>query len=815
MEQTADSEENVTASERDVMDIDDLSDGEGPSKSERMDEGEDDIIDKENKSNQDEEKKLPKTTIRRIDKRKDLLKDKTSIEVCETIIEKYNKENQSSYQQLKSLNELSMTILVYMEKKEKISKLAKVFTTDSEERCVVVSYIVFIITNKDNIYCLTYEDARHVIHGFEDTSFARGVAKSVTNKKIKQFGMRHLRGINYAVSNFFRAPTSPERLQVNGVVTNIQSRVSDVSLEKADYLKLNTKVGAIVNVSRNGVRFMKDLTLHTICKQIEWLDDEKVGKEGDGSDIMDYIMEVEDKELQEKLENKMFDTILNYMKKNESVTEEAGDGFPPFDFMYKDFEKHVNGKQFSFHLPTERKISGDIVLESFDDAVNSLRVFLKDALINKVTLTFKYDGESSKENKLFLHCLSGTVKHEEADYAIDAGKWTKGDENVEEKSLHKTLNEILVDHILEDMAPVTNGPGNEQFRLDTKESSMLKQCSFSIKAKKPVKAKKSVSNKASAKANQSAIDKKLVDLSSYSDALCELKRYLRKKLSVSFLVDEPPPSTDLMLNYFQGEIRLDDEAQTDGSKIFQKVDGKWFRYNQQFYNCLQDSFKSLLRQKLVTTEDTEVNLPKIWPPGMGEEKYNQLYTKERGFYVGDTITPNDIELFDIMKVTDNELYLYHVKEKFDNIVRVACSQIRNSASVINSSRYGGGEENYLEKFYEKFCKKEQRKLEDKDTEEFLKLFQEKRIVFVYAFTKTCSKRKHPNPAIANGSLHDGERTDIFLKDCLNKYGLDGYFKSMIARHELYYTNTVLEDLGFGFSICQIPKYIVVKEEETS
>jgi len=183
MEQTADSEENVTASERDVMDIDDLSDGEGPSKSERMDEGEDDIIDKENKSNQDEEKKLPKTTIRRIDKRKDLLKDKTSIEVCETIIEKYNKENQSSYQQLKSLNELSMTILVYMEKKEKISKLAKVFTTDSEERCVVVSYIVFIITNKDNIYCLTYEDARHVIHGFEDTSFARGVAKSVTNKK--------------------------------------------------------------------------------------------------------------------------------------------------------------------------------------------------------------------------------------------------------------------------------------------------------------------------------------------------------------------------------------------------------------------------------------------------------------------------------------------------------------------------------------------------------------------------------------------------------------------------------------------------------
>jgi len=847
---------------------------------------------------------VPETTIRRINKEREDFIGKSNDDICKFIIAKYNGDengdnngdNNGDYKPIELRKEshaqfkkASTRYLVYHDEKRTVpsfENMREVGQNENRAQNTTVSQVMFLISKKKNIYCLTYGQGYRVVEGFEDDGFVKGVARYVTKKEIRRFGMRNLRGIDYAVSRFYRNPTIPHRLQVDGVVTSIESRVSDVTLESNEGLTLKTGVGARVELSRSGVRFKKNLKVDKMCKLINWLDDANVRQKGDGSDIMDYISEVKstEQELQEKLDGIMFETVIKYMTNKDNTTSKAMADPPPFDFMYKDFEKYMNGRDFTFHLPYERDTTDNNMFESFDDAVSDLKEFLKSAMLNKVKLSFKCGEESVQQTVPFVKLLHGKVRYQESEYFYDGGEWKVegkgkndggewkvegkgkndgGEWKVEEKGVTKDLKSmldtILTDCILNDMAEANSSSKNERFEIyfeERKQGSNLKQCSFVINSQK------STEKKASAKDKKSAKKQRLWNLSSYREALCELKLYLKKSMKGKFTADGRI-IRDEMMNYFHGEVVL-------GDRIYHKVDGKWYRYDQQFNECLKDSFHTLVVQKLKDGTKDDIHLPEVWPPYMIEKNYNQLYLAPKYdgcYFVGDTIKPYNVELFDIAKVSEDTIYLYHVKLGFGSITRDACSQIRNSASAISASRHGGGEGNYLEEYYnvvttynreEKFRITERKRLSNVKRHEFLNWFRTKRIVFVYAFaykvelSKNDPKHGDSNSAarkqggnsskVVEVGVSSGDQTksddtqapkaavkeyriEKLLRSYLenidtNKDELAEFSKSNIAKHDLHCTNVYLEELGFEFAMCQISRFnskeqaVKVKREES-
>ena len=134
-----------------------------------------------------------------------------------------------------------------------------------------------------------------------------------------------------------------------------------------------------------------------------------------------------------------------------------------------------------------------------------------------------------------------------------------------------------------------------------------------------------------------------------------------------------------------------------------------------------------------------------------EEDFNRTHLFAKGFYVGDQIKPNNVELFDIMRHDEetNKTYLYHVKRNFDHCTRDACAQIRDSAHLLWADRLEG-KHIHIDDFFRLATEtesKESFRLELKDrlsklTKEGLtKMFSDDTtLVFVYAFT-TWSQEK--------------------------------------------------------------------------
>ena len=759
----------------------------------------------------DDEKMFPVTTIRQIDKSiKDLgseevpklnikkrhdktdeeeeaqpykdNKDPDPKEVCERIIKRYNDkidkdEKAQTYILVSSDKVSSILILVYRQEEQKELELDKHWYHNMQ-KVSTVNYIMFLITEKGSIYCLTYGTAHHVIKGFEDSQFSNKVAKYGTSKNVRKVDARRPRGIYYAISQFFRSPSIPHYLQVNGMVTSFQGRVEGDILEHNEALKLTTEVGARIEVSRTGVRILKELKVNDMCKLIKELDDNMDNK-GDGCDILDYIAEVKDEKIIDDLEMKMFDRILEDMNTSK-------DDPPPFDFMYKVYEEHMKGSNFSFSLIRKGKKEVEYdELESYYDAVAKLKEFLKMRL-RQIKISVYHNKRTQKY--AFLEFLHGLVEYEGKKYQKEGLKWTTAakEKVKKDKILLTSLNETVIDYVLKDMAEVNRTSQRESFQFyyqNEDEHQMLRQFSFGKK------------------------DTKCNMLSTYSDALRKLKLFLSKNLKISFKT-EKKKYKDLTLNFFHGEVIYDDQREKNESFICYKIDGKWFRYNQKFSESLDDAFKSLIKGKFKDGTRDNIHLNEVWPINdmndkkLAEKCYNRLHCKIDCFYVGDRILPYNVELFDIMKVLDNELYLYHVKDGFGCITRDACSQIRNSALAISESRRGGGKNNFLRKYYKlvtnyrknsqndndgdiKFRKTERDKLKKISFNDFLKWFQEKQIVFVYAFTFVRESR------------------EIKLKDYLKKGDLKNFSKSHIARHELYHTNLFVEELGFQLAICQI------------
>lgn len=226
------------------------------------------------------------------------------------------------------------------------------------------------------------------------------------------------------------------------------------------------------------------------------------------------------------------------------------------------------------------------------------------------------------------------------------------------------------------------------------------------------------------------------------------------------------------------------EVVYNGKKYF-KVDSQWYAYkdsldillNERFNNTNFESLAPII--KLKDWDRTE---------NPSEGLFNESFITTPGFIVTDRTYMSHIEVSDLIRVTDNELFFYHVKKGLGQDMRVLSNQI------INASRYlkfaiDETDNNSLSKYFTSISNKHYESGNIKyintngeetelDLESFIELMKSNRkvkFVFVYATNSTLTINQeiiNTDSRIAKLSLiytlRDMKRTDFeFLIERIN------------------------------------------------
>lgn len=210
-----------------------------------------------------------------------------------------------------------------------------------------------------------------------------------------------------------------------------------------------------------------------------------------------------------------------------------------------------------------------------------------------------------------------------------------------------------------------------------------------------------------------------------------------------------------------------------GSQTVFLVDNKWYRLKNSFLKELNAECLSTLKRNKLSSGifNLQYNL------GETEYEYNLKYHDQDNYYVFDTITPQGIEMCDVLFTSEETTYLIHVKKGFDNSMRELTNQITLSARRLTTELKSEGSE-YLNKLWESYSEK----YPDKSKigfDEFLTFF-DKKIVYVLAFI---SQR------VDNANIIDS---------------FDRY-RSNIAKYSLLECGIDLQEYRYELNICQIMK----------
>jgi uncharacterized protein (TIGR04141 family) len=188
-------------------------------------------------------------------------------------------------------------------------------------------------------------------------------------------------------------------------------------------------------------------------------------------------------------------------------------------------------------------------------------------------------------------------------------------------------------------------------------------------------------------------------------------------------------TSGMFLQHFNTEFEIDKKP------IF-LLDNNWYYLQDSFLLDLNRNCERILKNYKLNGNI----LYKKWDLSIQntEKKYNLLYKDLKNYLVLDTITINGIELCDVIKYDEKNIYLIHVKRGFDSSMRELYNQIILSARRLEESK-SSKEKDYLKKCFKSLIKKKQNN-NINSFEDFIKLF-DKNIKYVMAFSN--EKSNHP------------------------------------------------------------------------
>ena len=145
--------------------------------------------------------------------------------------------------------------------------------------------------------------------------------------------------------------------------------------------------------------------------------------------------------------------------------------------------------------------------------------------------------------------------------------------------------------------------------------------------------------------------------------------------------------------HLHGEVQLN-------NKTFFLVDKQWYLVKDSFIEVLQRDFDQYVsNSRILGMADVGLS---AWATGR-EGAYNDSYCPNNNFIVGDRVILDGIEYFDLLYIGDpDKVYIIQVKKGFGGKTRESCSQIRNSAKMIESSAVADGHRKLVE-LYEKLA----------------------------------------------------------------------------------------------------------------
>ncbi len=199
-------------------------------------------------------------------------------------------------------------------------------------------------------------------------------------------------------------------------------------------------------------------------------------------------------------------------------------------------------------------------------------------------------------------------------------------------------------------------------------------------------------------------------------------------------------------NAYSNEKSLDKwisgEIEFDGNRFF-KLDNQWYRYREGFNDYLNNHLGNLnfdLLAPPLSLNDWDFNVHGT------EGAYNRNYKEAENFIVADTAFLYYLEICDLIRITDNNIYLYHVKKGLGRDLRVLANQIINGARVLTNA-IGESNNEAFELYYNAIsnkqynnnslqCLKEDGTQEIVNLDNFIDLFKTKKISFVFAYSST-------------------------------------------------------------------------------
>lgn len=239
---------------------------------------------------------------------------------------------------------------------------------------------------------------------------------------------------------------------------------------------------------------------------------------------------------------------------------------------------------------------------------------------------------------------------------------------------------------------------------------------------------------------------------------------------------------------FKNETTLDKwisgEVEFNGKKYF-KVDNQWYAYKDSLDNLLNEKIQSINFDTIKPIESLRSWDLTTYPR---EGMFNESFIDNPNFIVTDRTYMSYIEIADLIKITENGLYFYHIKKGLGQDMRVLSNQIINASrflkfaidentsnslsnyfNSISNKHYGGGNISYTDN---------EGSLVELNQNQFIELIKSKKkinFVFVYATNSDLSINQEiisTDSRIAKLSLiytlRDMKRTDFeFLIERIN------------------------------------------------
>lgn len=210
------------------------------------------------------------------------------------------------------------------------------------------------------------------------------------------------------------------------------------------------------------------------------------------------------------------------------------------------------------------------------------------------------------------------------------------------------------------------------------------------------------------------------------------------------------------------------------------IDTKWYKVKDAFVESLITQTESIFKNFKLANGI----LMEPWPKQQGtkllvrEDEYNLKYDDKAGYIVMDKILHENIEICDIFHITDDEIYLIHVKHSFTARVRELTNQILISARRLTEA-IATNNLKYFKDLYKQIKRHNKNKLTQSE-DEFTKMFFDRKITYVFA---TASQLD----------------SDLKIEGNVRKY------KSNIARFSLTTCSAEMRTQYFDMVTFQIPR----------